>query len=56
MSENLQKRNKDSKEVAEHSIEQSIDNEDIESIQVAGEDEAKGAATAEAVYNLITFS
>ncbi|MFL6325857.1 MAG: hypothetical protein ACJ72U_15645 [Nitrososphaeraceae archaeon] len=43
----LQKRNKDSKEVAEDGIEQSIDNEDIESIQVAGEGEAKGAATAE---------
>ncbi|MFL6358264.1 MAG: hypothetical protein ACJ72V_02845 [Nitrososphaeraceae archaeon] len=47
MSENLQKRNKHSKEVAEDSIEQSIDIEDIESIQVAGEGEAKGAATAE---------
>jgi hypothetical protein len=34
MSENLQKRNKDSKEVAEDSIEQSIDNEHIESIQL----------------------
>ncbi|MFL6398357.1 MAG: hypothetical protein ACJ72J_02100 [Nitrososphaeraceae archaeon] len=55
MSENLQKRNKDSKEVAEDGIERSIDNEDIESIQVAGEGEAKGGATAEPVYNLITF-
>jgi hypothetical protein len=43
MSENLQKRNKDSKEVAEDSIEQSIDNEDVE---VAGTEETKGTDRA----------
>jgi hypothetical protein len=47
MSENPQKRNKDSKEVAEESIEQSIANdEDTESVEVGGEGEAKGTATA----------
>ena len=45
MSENPQKRNKDSKEAAEESIEQSIANDrDTESIEVAGEGEAKGTA------------
>jgi len=45
MSQNPQKRNKDSKEAAEESIEQSIANyEDTESIEVAGEGEAKGTA------------
>jgi hypothetical protein len=49
MSENPEKRNKDSKGAAEDSIEQSIANdEDAESIEVAGEGEAKGAATAAA--------
>jgi hypothetical protein len=49
MSEDPQKRNKDSKEVAEESIEQSIANDgDTESIEVAGEGEAKGASTAAA--------
>jgi hypothetical protein len=49
MSEDPQKRNKDSKEVAEDSIEQSIANdEDTEPIEVAGEGEAKGASTAAA--------
>ena len=49
MSQNPEKRNKDSKGAAEDSIEQSIANdEDAESIEVAGEGEAKGAATAAA--------
>ncbi|MFL6368012.1 MAG: hypothetical protein ACJ72T_05625 [Nitrososphaeraceae archaeon] len=38
MSQNPEKRNKDSKEAVEDSIEQSIDNEDVE---VAGIEEAK---------------
>jgi hypothetical protein len=47
MSENLQKRTKDSREAAEESIEQSIANDgDTESIEVAGEGEAKGTAAA----------
>jgi hypothetical protein len=49
MSEDPQKRNKDSKEVAEESIEQSgVNDADTESIEVAGEGEAKGASTAAA--------
>jgi hypothetical protein len=47
MSDNPQKRNKDSKEAAKESIEQSIANDqDTESIEVAEEGEAKGTATA----------
>ena len=47
MSENPQKANKDSKEAAEESIEQSMANDqDTESIEVAGEGEAKGTAAA----------
>jgi hypothetical protein len=49
MSQNPEKRNKDSKGAAEDNIEQSMDNnEDIESIEVAGEGEAKGTSTATA--------
>jgi hypothetical protein len=43
MSQNPEKRNKDSKEAAEGSIEQSISNEDVE---VAGTEEAKGTDIA----------
>ena len=47
MSQNPQKRNQDSKEAAEESIEQAIANYgDTESIEVAGEWEAKGTAAA----------
>ena len=47
MSKNPQKTNKDSKEAAEESIEQSMANDqDTESIEVAGEGEAKGTAAA----------
>ena len=47
MSQNPQKRNKDSKEAAEESIEQAIANYgDTESIEVAVEGEAKGTAAA----------
>jgi hypothetical protein len=49
MSQNPEKRNKDSNGAAEDSIEQSIANdEDTEPIEVAGEGEAKGASTAAA--------
>ena len=48
MSQNPQKRNKDSKEVAEDSVEQSIaiGEENTESIEVTGEREEKDTTTA----------
>lgn len=47
MSQNPQKRSKDSKKVAEDKIDQQTDNEDpIELVEVTGEGEGKGADIA----------
>jgi hypothetical protein len=59
MSQNPQKRNKDSKEAAEDSIEQSIGNEDItstESLEVADKEEEEKGYGYGRLWSVIDFN